>query len=167
MCHPAVAIAAMAISTAMQVKQQQEQGKAAKAQGAYQAALYENQRIVAERQAQDTLRQGEIEERRLGDKLSAIKGRQRSVLAAQGTTLDEGSPLDLIGDTAAQGAFDTLMLRNDFARKAYAQQLQADDLSAKADYTRYLGSQAYWGAQGQAAQTALGGVSKAASMWPK
>jgi hypothetical protein len=45
-------------------------------------------------------------------------GRQQAALAAQGTDL-EGSPTDILGDTAAAGEVEALALRAQAVRRAY------------------------------------------------
>jgi hypothetical protein len=65
-------------------------------------------------------RAGREEDRR---RLTAQQiGQQRAGLAAQGTDL-EGSPTDIIGDTAAAGEVEALTIRSKAARQAYEHQI--------------------------------------------
>lgn len=54
-------------------------------------------------------------------------------MASWGSDL-EGSPFDLLGDTAAQGEQDALATRYQAAREAWNQRIQAANQNAQADF---------------------------------
>ncbi len=73
-------------------------------------------------QAADAIQRGQVAEesrRRLTDQQI---GKQQARLAAQGTDL-EGSPTNILGDTAAAGEVEALTLRSQAAREAYEHQI--------------------------------------------
>lgn len=119
------ALALTALSTIMgvvgQVGQQNAQAQAASANAAqarYQAQVAAQNQALMERQATDATQRGQVaEENRRRLTVQQI-GRQQAGLAAQGTDL-EGSPTDILGDTAAAGELEALTLRSRGAREAY------------------------------------------------
>jgi hypothetical protein len=131
MCSfPVLSLALTGIGTVFkQVSQRQ--------QASYQAAVARNNQIVIERQAREALARGEIAEDRQRQKTGLLLGSQRARLANQGTALDEGSPLDIQGDTAVAGEFDALSIRHDAEREAWALRRQA---AAYARQTRQASS---------------------------
>ena len=152
MCLPmaAVPIATMvmmgmsAATTAVSVAQQAQQAQQAAAQQssraaqaayqtAYQTAQARNAAAVSEYNAQDAERRGEVEEERQRRKTSLLLGTQQARFAAQGSDL-MGSPLDLLGDTAAFGEQDALATRYQAAREAWGQRIQAANQNAQADF---------------------------------
>jgi hypothetical protein len=159
-CHgPAAAVAVVsgvmtAVSTVMQ-------GQAAAAQAAYQAQVARNNQIIAERNAQDAEKRGDIAEDKVRQRTAAVLGHQRAQLAGQGAALDEGSPLDIQGDTATLGEFDALTVRSNYQREAYNDRIQGMNYEAQARLydtkTDTLGS---WLSAGG---SILGGAAKAFS----
>jgi hypothetical protein len=105
-------------------------------QGRYQAAVAKNNQRLAERQAEDALRRGDLAEDQQRRKTGLILGTQRAGLAGQGTALDEGSPLDIVGDTAMVGETDALTIRSNAEREAWGYRAQAMNFGAQADIER-------------------------------
>jgi len=130
-CHgPAAAVAVVsgvmtAVSTVMQ-------GQAAAAQAAYQAQVARNNQIIAERNAQDAEKRGDVAEDKTRQRTAFILGHQRAQLAGQGAALDDGSPLDLQMDTAGLGELDALTVRGNAQREAYADRVQGMNYGAQA-----------------------------------
>lgn len=102
-------------------------------QTAYQAAQARNAAMVSEYNAQDAERRGAVEEERQRTKTSLLLGSQQARFAAQGSDL-EGSPFDVLGDTAALGEQDALATRYQTAREAWSQRIQAANRNAEADF---------------------------------
>lgn len=123
------ALALTALSTIMsvvgQVGQQNAQARAASANAAqarYQAQVAQQNQELMSRQAADAIQRGQVAEesrRRLTDQQI---GKQLAGLAAQGTDL-EGSPTNILGDTAATGELEVLITRSQAARQAYEHQI--------------------------------------------
>ncbi|MCF8533393.1 MAG: hypothetical protein K9G48_10355 [Reyranella sp.] len=144
MCDPIAMIGASVAQTVLGVAQQTQQAQQAAAQQgsrawqaayqtAFQTAQARNAAMVAEYNAQDAERRGAVEEERQRRKTSLLLGTQQARFAAQGSDL-EGSPLDLLGDTAAFGEQDALSIRYQAAREAWTQRLQASSHNAQADF---------------------------------
>lgn len=119
------ALALTALSTIMsvvgQVGQQNAQAQAASANAAqarYQAQVAAQNQELMHRQAADATQRGQVAEENRRRLTAQQIGRQQAALAAQGTDL-EGSPTDVLGDTAAAGEMEALTLRSQVARQAY------------------------------------------------
>ncbi len=94
---------AQSVLGATQQAQQAAAQQASRAhQAAYQVATARNAAMVAEYNARDAERRGDVEEERQRRKTSLLLGTHQARFAAQGTDLD-GSPLDILGDIAAMG----------------------------------------------------------------
>lgn len=102
---------------------QQSQAQASAAR--YQAAVAENARTVAEWQAKDAEKRGLIAEEQRRTKTRLQIGAQRSALASMGADINDGSNLDIIGDTAAVGEQDALTIRSNYAREAWDKRVAA------------------------------------------
>lgn len=111
--------------------------QAQKAQSEYQAGVARNNQIIAERNAQDAIKRGQAEEARHRLQVAQLKGTQRSVLAASGVELDDGSALDILGDTAELGELDALTIRSNAEREAYQARVQGMNYAAEAGLHSY------------------------------
>jgi len=126
----AASLTLAALSTAMsvagQAKQQEAQSQAAsaaQAQAVYQAQVARQNQQLAERQAADATQRGQVAEQNRRGLMGQQIGQQMAALAGQGTDL-EGSPTDILGDTAAAGEFDAQTIRANAAREAYGYTVQ-------------------------------------------
>lgn len=147
MCEPittTVMLGASVAQTALGVAHQAQQAQEAAAQQAsrswqaayqtaFQTAQAHNAATVSEYNAQDAERRGAVEEERQRRKTSLLLGTQQARFAAQGSDL-LGSPLDLLGDTAAFGEQDALTARYQAARDAWNYRIQAANQTAQADF---------------------------------
>ncbi|MDP1840749.1 MAG: hypothetical protein Q8N31_23205 [Reyranella sp.] len=147
MCEPVTTtlmIGASVAQTALGVAQQAQQAQEAAAQQAsrawqtayqtaFQTAQARNAATVSEYNAQDAERRGAVEEERQRRKTSLLLGTQQARFAAQGSDL-LGSPLDLLGDTAAFGEEDALATRYQAAREAWNYRIQAANQTSQADF---------------------------------
>lgn len=119
--------AGTAVGFAGQLQQQQarqQAAAAAAAQAVYQSGVAHQNEEVLKRRANEALQRGRAEGEKSRQLTSYRIGTQTSRLAAQGTDL-EGSPVDILGDTAAAGEVDALALRAKAAREAYDFQVGA------------------------------------------
>jgi len=136
MCEPTtLAIASIASSVVgggLQMMGQMQQTKAANGQAQFQAAVARNNQIVAERQATDALQRGELAEKQHRLQVGKLIGRQRTVQAANGVLVDDGSALDTTAETAELGEFDALMIRSNSEREAYSHRVQASNFASDA-----------------------------------
>lgn len=111
-------LAFTAAGTAMQVMGQAQQAQSQQAMYGYQAAVGRNNQSAANSMAVDAETRGKAEEQRRRTRTSLLMGTQQAALASQGTDL-EGSPTDILGDTAAAGEVDALTIRSNAAREAW------------------------------------------------
>lgn len=135
MCEPisltaALSLGATALSTGMgvmgQISQQNAQtqaASAAQAQAVYQSQVARQNEELMRRQAADATQRGQVAEENRRRLTAQQLGQQTAGLAAQGTDLD-GSPTDILGDTAAAGELDAQTIRANAAREAYGYQVQ-------------------------------------------
>lgn len=127
----AASIALGAIGTGLSFKGQVDSQAAAGAQQGYLAQLSRQRQQIAEQQANDALQRGQVAEQKQRDLTAQRIGTQQAALAAQGTDL-EGSPTDILGDTARAGEQDALTIRNNAAREAWGFQVQGAGYGADA-----------------------------------
>jgi hypothetical protein len=148
------------LSTEQQAQQAAAQQNLRAYQGAYQTAMARNAAQVSEYNARDAERRGAMEEGRQRRKTSLLLGTQQARLAAQGSDLD-GSPLDILGDTAALGEEEVLGTRYQAAREAWLQRIQAANQTAQADFLGRSAAMATGADPGLGiARTLLGGATK-------
>lgn len=138
MCEPTLMMMGVSSANAILGAEQQAQQAAAQQglrayQASYQTAVARNAALVSEYSAQDAERRGAAEESRQRRKTSLLLGTQRARFASQGSDLD-GSPLDILGDTAALGEEDALASRYQATREAWLQRRQAASQNAQADF---------------------------------
>ncbi len=130
----AVAVAGLALSaagTGIGVLGQMNAQAAAGAQANYMAQLARQRQQVADQQARDARQRGDVAVQRQRDLTAQRIGTQTAALAAQGTDL-EGSPTDILGDTARAGEHDALTLKANAAREAWGYRVQGAGFGADA-----------------------------------
>jgi len=108
------------------------QAKAAKDQANYQAAVARNNKVIADRQAESMLKQGEEAANQQRLKARQLAGRQLVSLAAQGVDVTVGSSVDLLADTAELTAFDAQKIKGNAAQAAYEKRVQGDNFQTQA-----------------------------------
>ena len=125
---PAMAVATAVISAVGTIASVQ----ASSSQASYQAQVARNNQIIAQRNAEDALKRGDVEEDQVRQRTASIMGQQRALLAGRGSVLDEGSPLDVQMDTAGMGELDARTVRSNYQREAYAFEVQGMNHAAQA-----------------------------------
>ena len=120
MCEPFTMMTAGAsiLSTAIGISQQLQRAASQRGEYDYLAAQQRNAAAVDEARARQAEQAGEADAAQARQKAALRSGQQQARFAAQGTDLS-GSPLDLLGDTAAAGAEDALSLNYEAARNAW------------------------------------------------
>lgn len=118
----------------------------------YQQQVAENNKKIAEWQAQDALERGRIEEIEHRRQVGGLIGTQRAALAGAGVEVDTGTAAELTADTAQVGELEAQNIRANAEREAYGYRIQAYNYQTEADlsYTEQL-------------STALSGATKVAS----
>lgn len=97
----------------------------AEQQGNYQASLYGTDASLADAQATDAIARGHEAELKSRASTRQLTGSQRASFAAQGLSLDTGSPADVVTDDRSLGELDALTIRNNARREAYGYSTQA------------------------------------------
>lgn len=169
MCEPTTlmyaSIATTAVGTYMQYQGQKANAIAQQQQYDYQAQVNKNNAQIAEWQAQDAVDRGAVKEKQHRIKVAQLKGRQRSVLAASGLEVDDGSALDVLGDTAELGELDALTIRSNAEREAYDYKVSAMSQNAQANINRVSGQNALTAGNYAAMSSLLTGAGSVANKW--
>jgi hypothetical protein len=134
MCEPAtIALIAVAVAGAGAAGYSAyTQGESAKNTARAQAQVANNNKVTADGLADDSRKKGKIEEDNYRRRLEIIKGKQRSIYSGSGVVVDEGSPLDILGETAALGEVDALTIRRNAERDAYGFESQGLNFASQA-----------------------------------
>lgn len=143
MCDPRIYVA----MAGMQAVSGVSQGKAEQKTAEANAALLRTQ-------AQQELAAGAYEAQRRASQTRQTIGTQRALYGASGAVVGAGTPLAVTSDTAAIGAEDEAMIRQNAARRAWG-------LEEQAKQVRYAGKMAKRQAITQGFTTALGSAAKA------
>ncbi len=146
---PAIGAVGSAVGTVVSAGAAEEQGKAAQ-----QAA--EMQAMARERQAREREAAAGREAASQERKTNAVLSRQQAVAAASGGGATDPTVLDLMGDTAAQGAYNS-------ASALYEGFAAGRSLDEQAAIDRFRGQQARRAGQISSMGTLLSGVSNFAS----
>lgn len=152
-------LALAAAGTGLAVKGQMDGQAAAGAQANYMAQMDRQRQAVAKQQADDAIKRGQIAEQKQRDQTGQRIGTQTAALLSQGTDL-EGSPTDILGDTARAGEQDALTIRANAVREAWGYEVQGAGFGANANLNdsfrpSYLGAGA----------SLLSGASSLAAKW--
>lgn len=148
-------LATTAVSTVSSI----EQGKAAKAEYEYKAKMDKQNAQIAQENASRERQQG-IEEARL-QRLKAAQNvaSQTSAMAASGIDVTQGTPVDLLGDTAMWGEMDALNTLSNSESRAQAYEAQANNFQNQARLDSLAGQNAYKAGQLNAISSGLNGIS--------
>jgi hypothetical protein len=119
-----------------------QEGKAQQQSANYSARVDQNNATLKDYQAEQTAKIGSIEEERHLAKVRQMIGSQRATLAANGVDLSEGTPVDLVTETAGLGEEDALNIRYNAMRDAWGLREEAKSLRGSAAYKRVAGSNA-------------------------
>ncbi len=133
--------------------------------GYYQAQTAQRQAQMQRYQAEDARLRGRDLARQRLLQARQLKGTQRSVLAAQGRELDNGSALDMLGDTDHLAAWDAQKIDNEAEREAWGHETGAAQSTAQAGlYSQEAASRS---PMGSAAGPLLSGAATTAERWQR
>jgi len=127
-------------------------------QGKYQEDLAKNNAIVQQRQADDAIKRGEVDEMNHRLKVAQMKSSQRAKFGASGADVNSGSSLDVLADTAMMGELDALTIRGNASREAYGYRVGASNTIAQGKLDKSRGTN-------NAISTLLTGGGKVSSQW--
>jgi hypothetical protein len=125
-------VALAVVSTAMSAYSAVQQSSQTKAAYNYQAGVDKNNAMIANWNAEDAARRGESDLIAQQRKTAAIMGTQRATLAGRGISLEEGSALNILSDTAYLGEQDALTVKDNTAKNVWAAKVQANNENANA-----------------------------------
>lgn len=162
---PFIAIAATVASTALSAAGQIQQANATSAASGYQAEVARRNMQVMEWNAQRAQQEGQAEEDKARLRTAQIKGAQRAALASQGGDVNEGSNLDILGDTERAGETDALTIRSNAALRAYGFRVQGANAGAQAGLFDMASANATANLPFSVGSTLLGGASSLADKW--
>lgn len=128
MCGPAAVPIALSVATAV--------GGGVVAYSQYQAgqaqkSLANTNARIADEQAQDARRRGQIEEDRRRDLTRQQLGAQRAALGANNVVSSTGTALGLLEETAEYGELDALTIRNNAARESFGYKVESANSRAR------------------------------------
>jgi hypothetical protein len=131
----------------------------AEQQGNYQAGIYGQDATFADAQATDAIARGHEAELRSREGTRQLTGSQRASYAAQGLSLDTGSPADVVTGDRALGELDALTIRNNARREAYGYSTQAAQFRQQGAMAQLAGRNTAQAYRDQGASTLLSGAS--------
>jgi hypothetical protein len=129
----------------------------------YNASIAENNASLAQLQAQDTITRGRESESDLYRQSGQLMGRQRANAAANGISLNEGSPAAIEASTRYMRDVDLATLRNNAARSAWGYNVQADNYRSQANAYRAAADAS--SPTASVATSLLGSASGVSSKW--
>ena len=148
MCNPAlIQIGAAVIGAGAAV----QQGQAAKQVG-------RNNQIMAEYAAQDAEKRGEVEAQQVAQRARALKGAQRSRMAAAGLDLGVGTQADIQESTDFFAAQDVATTRTNARKAAWSARASGNQAAAEGRFAADQGRL-------QAFSTLLGTAGQVAGKW--
>jgi hypothetical protein len=140
-----LALAGIGLQVYGQVQSGRQQKKAAQAAAASStsyAELADYNAAIAELQAEDAIKRGELEEQRFRSQVRGMIGGQRAAFAASNVDVNWGSPLDVQADAAFLGELDALQIRTNASREAWGHMVQAEDYRRRGEILRKEGANA-------------------------
>lgn len=106
------------------------QSEALKMQGEFQRQQADFNARIAETQAEDAIRRGDIEASRYRTQVQRTAGAQRVGLAAQGIDIASGTAADIQEETQIIGQQDIMTIRNNAWREAWGYRMEAQNQRA-------------------------------------
>lgn len=111
-------------------------------QAKYQEHQYNQNAKMAEDQAADTIRLGDLEANQAGKKADAVRGSQRVAYANQGVDVNTGAAAETQADTVALGQLDMVTIKENAWRTAWGYKVEAANSRGKGAMTRAAGESA-------------------------
>lgn len=162
---PAVSIAGSIIGAGLSAVGSMQQGQANAQAAKYQAQVAKNNKILADRKAQDAIDRGKVAEQRQRERTRQLKGRQRAILAANGVVVDQDSALDITSETEAIGEMDALTIRQNAEREALGYRTEGMNFQASSDLYGAQASNEQSAGYIGAAGSIFGGLTDVAAKW--
>lgn len=164
MCGPAAAIAVTAISTAVGMYAQNQQAKtqanAAQASADYNAQVAAGEAATKQQLAQNEIQKGVVDRERLLRQAARQQGELTTGLAANGFTLDSGSNMDLLAESASEAQYDAQIVSKNAEHSAWQHMVGANAAGNAQSMYEYQSANAYdkTGNMLNMGSTLLGGI---------
>jgi hypothetical protein len=160
-----VAILGTIISGVVGAMGAMQQGAAAQASANYQAAVAQQNRMIAEQNAHFEELHGEQQAQTQGLKDKAAMGSIVAGEGASGLDITTGSKKSVIDSTQKLSTFNEALIRNDSARKAYDFRAQAFNYEAQSRLFTFQGENARTASNFQAFGSLLGSAASVGQRW--
>ena len=160
-----VSAAAAVIGLAMSAFGYYQQGEQQKAQYQYQADMMARNAKIADMNAADAQRRGDIEEKQNRLKVAGLIGTQKSAFASSGVAIEEGSPLEVTSDTAAWGEWEAQTIKHNTAKEIWGIKNISADYRAQSGLYDAAATNAYQGGMFKAGGSLLSGAGTVADKW--
>lgn len=158
MCNPVLALTIA--STAVAGMGQLQAGAYASRMARYQASVAETNKQRVREGINDTIAQGQEQQRQLGRETAAMIGAQTARMGANNVDVGFGSAARAIGDTAMIGAEDSAALSDNVSRSVRAMASDVWNYESEKRARIAEGKQAKTASYFAAATTALGGATQ-------
>lgn len=129
----------------------------------FQSTIAKKNAAIAEMQSKDAMLRGVKDEQNVRMRTAQVASTQRASMAARGIDIGEGSPLNILTDTAFMGERDALTARDNSAKEVWGFQTQAQNYRDNASVLDWRADQTSPGTDAFA--TLLTGGGKVASSW--
>lgn len=107
------------------------QGQAAKEQGEFQKQQYEANAQIADMQASDAIKRGDVQASDYSKKAGQVLGAQRSAYAGQGVDVNSGSAAAIQDETQNVAARDIATIKSNAWREAWGFRSQATSMRSQ------------------------------------
>jgi hypothetical protein len=163
----AISIGAAVVGGGVAAYGSAQAGKASKTAYTYQSQVAQNNKIIADRNAEYALQSGEVEGQIMGLKNRANMGNITVGQAASGLDINSGSALGVRESQAKIDSFEEMMIRDNSQRKAYAARVEGTNQESQAKVSAMAGEQAEKAGYIGAFSSLLGGASSVSDKWMK
>lgn len=129
-------IAAKSFQSAAQIYGQIDQDSRSRAGSAYQAGILENNAVLAEWDAYNTIQAGVLNIQKFKENFSKMQGSARVAAASGNVVVNEGSALDILVGNAGEAAKEEVLMRYETEAAAHSKYMEAVNYRQQAALTR-------------------------------
>lgn len=140
-------------------------GKATRDMMNYRAQIAQNNKTIAEQNAESTIQAGQAKAQATGMKGAAEGGRMKARQAASGVDVNTGSFVDVQEGQREAALLDVETVIHNADLRAYGYRAQAQNFEAESQLDRMAGEQAETAGKLKAASTILGAASSLGGKW--
>jgi hypothetical protein len=144
---------------------QQAAGEAGGARYQYQAAVYRNNKLIADQAAKDSIQSGKEKAQVSQLKTAQIIGQQRAELAAKGIQVDTDTSVEAMVDAARIGNMDQETIQRNAERQALALKLQGIGYEMQAQMAERAAKDTKKAGDNSFFSTLLGTAGNVATKW--